>query len=240
VQTALNNQAAVIASSYNEPLITSEWAQEIFRLAKAEGIQCVYVSNGFATPEVLEYLQPVLKGFKVDLKTMQEKQYKILGGRLQPVLDSIIKAHELGMWVEVVTLVIPGFNDSTEELWDAARFIASVSADLPWHVTAYHPDYNHDAPPTTSETLQQAADIGQEAGLHYVYAGNLPGRVGSLENTHCPKCSAILIERHGFTVQEYNITAEGNCPNCGEKIAGVWTDKPSSVNIGKWGLPRWI
>jgi len=95
----------------------------------------------------LEYLQPVLKGFKVDLKTMQEKQYKILGGRLQPVLDSIIKAHELGMWVEVVTLVIPGFNDSTEELWDAARFIASVSADLPWHVTAYHPDYNHDAPP---------------------------------------------------------------------------------------------
>jgi pyruvate formate lyase activating enzyme len=238
VATAVRNQAAVIASSYNEPLITSEWAQEIFSLAKTEGIQCVYVSNGFATPEVLEYLQPVMRGFKVDLKTMQEKQYKELGAGLQPVLDSIIKAHELGMWVEVVTLVIPGFNDSTEELWDAARFITSVSEDIPWHVTAYHPDYNHDSPATTSTILQRAADIGQEAGLRYVYAGNLPGRVGSLENSYCPKCSTVLIRRRGYTIQEYRLTAEGKCPKCGMAIAGVWTDKPESVRIGGWGMPR--
>ena len=240
VAAAVRNQAAVIASSYNEPLITSEWAQEIFSLAKAEGIQCVYVSNGFATPEVLEYLQPVMRGFKVDLKTMQEKQYKELGASLQPVLDSIIKAHELGMWVEVVTLVIPGFNDSTEELWDAARFITSVSEDIPWHVTAYHPDYNQDAPATSSTILQRAADVGQEAGLRYVYAGNLPGRVGSLENTHCPKCGTVLIRRRGYTIQEYHLTGEGKCPKCGMAIAGVWTDKPEDVRIGGWGMPRWI
>lgn len=240
VASAVRNQAAIIASSYNEPLITSEWAQEIFSLAQVEGIHCVYVSNGFATPEVLEYLQPVMQGFKVDLKTMQENQYKQLGAVLQPVLDSIIKAHELGMWVEVVTLVIPGFNDSTEELWDAARFINSVSADIPWHVTAFHPDYNHDAEPTSPGILQRAADIGQEAGLHYVYAGNLPGRVGSLENTHCPKCGNVLIRRRGFSVQEYHLTAEGKCPKCSEKIAGVWTYKPDEVRTGGWGMPRWI
>lgn len=240
VSAAVHNQAAVIASSYNEPLITSEWAHEIFTLAKTEGIQCVYVSNGYATPEVLEYLQPMMRGFKVDLKTMREKQYKELGASLQPVLDSIIKAHALGMWVEVVTLVVPGFNDSTEELWDTARFVTSVSADIPWHVTAYHPDYNHAAPATSSAILQRAADIGQEAGLHYVYAGNLPGRVGSLENTHCPKCGSVLIRRRGFSIQEYHLTAEGKCPKCATVIAGVWTDKPEQVKIGGWGMPRWI
>ena len=240
VQAAVRGRAEVIASSYNEPLITSEWAREIFRLASEQGIACAYVSNGFATTEVLEYLRPVLKGFKVDLKTMQDKQYKELGGGLQPVLDTIIKARQMGLWVEVVTLVIPGFNDSTEELWDAARFLTSVSADIPWHVTAYHPDYNCGAPATTPEILQRAADVGQEAGLRYVYAGNLPGRVGPLENTYCPKCSTALVKRRGYTIQEYHITADGKCPQCGEGIAGVWTDKPKDVNIGGWGMPHRI
>ncbi len=241
VEIAEHNHADIIASSYNEPLITSEWSKEIFELAVKKGIQCVYVSNGFATPEVLEFLQPVLRGFKVDLKTMQTKQYKECGGGLQPVLDSIIKAHELGMWVEVVTLVIPEYNDSNEELWDAARFISSVSADIPWHVTAFHPDYKHTEVPSTSATiLQKAADIGQEAGLHYVYAGNLPGKVGSLEDTFCPHCTTRLIQRRGYTLMDYQITAEGKCPQCGTAIAGVWTDNPSSVHLHGNGMPRRI
>jgi pyruvate formate lyase activating enzyme len=141
----------------------------------------------------------------------------------------------------VVTLVIPGFNDCNEELWDAARFINSVSPDIPWHVTAFHPDYKHtDASATTAELLQRAADIGQEAGLRYVYAGNLPGRVGSLEDTFCPKCTERMVQRRGFSVLEYRITAEGTCPKCKTTIAGVWTKEPSKVQIGGWGMPRRI
>lgn len=233
VNAARRNGAAVIASSYNEPLITSEWAVGIFKLAQPEGIRCVYVSNGYATPEVLESLRPTLAGFKVDLKTMQDQHYRECGGTLQHVLDTIQRAYTLGLWVEVVTLVIPDFNDSVEELWDAARFLVSVSADIPWHVTAFHPDYKMtDRSSTPASSLQRAAEIGQEAGLHYVYAGNLPGRVRNLEDTHCPNCQQILIRRRGFTLSEYHLTSEGACPKCHTHIAGVWTDKPDTVNVG--------
>ncbi len=153
---------------------------------------------------------------------MRDKNYRSLGGKLEHVLDTIRMVHEMGIWLEIVTLVIPGFNDSTEELWDTARYIVSISRDIPWHVTAYHPDYKlQDAPPTPLLTLQRAAEIGQEAGLHYVYAGNIPGRVGSLEDTHCPKCQKRLIKRVGYTVMENKIT-NGICPFCGEGLAGVW------------------
>jgi pyruvate formate lyase activating enzyme len=217
------SQARVIASSYNEPLITSEWAMDIFSLAKKADLRTVYVSNGYATSEVLKALKPCLDGFKVDLKSMQEKNYRQMGARLQPVLDSIQLARELGMWVEVVTLVIPGYNDSTDELWEAARFLVSISKDIPWHVTAFHPMYKHmDTPPTPSETLQRAAEIGQEAGLRFVYAGNLPGRVGTLEDTHCPTCNELLIKRRGYLVYENKMDAGGICPKCKETIAGVW------------------
>lgn len=241
VQYALRGGAQAVVSSYNEPLITSEWAVSIFKMAKAAGLRCGYVSNGNATPEVLEYLRPWLSAYKIDLKTMQDKHYRQCGGVLQNVLDAIQKARELDLWVEVVTLVIPGFNDSPEELWEAARFIRSVSADIPWHVTAFHPDYKmNDSRPTSPRTLQQAAEIGQEAGLHYVYAGNLPGRVGPLENTYCPKCTTLLIERRGYTLLDYRISAQGTCPQCGAKIAGVWTDDPDSLRLGGFGFPRWV
>ena len=231
--------AKVIASSYNEPLITSEWAVSIFRLAQQEGSECVYVSNGNATPEVLNYLRPYLAGYKIDLKTMQDQQYRKLGGVLANVLDGIRMAHALGLWVEVVTLVIPGFNDSTDELMDAARFLVSVSPDIPWHVTAFHPDYKMTSPPPTPvSTLLRAAEIGQEAGLHYVYAGNLPGRTKEYENTYCPQCGTVLIERTGYTIYSYGITAQGTCPKCQAAIAGIWTDQPESVTLGGWGMPR--
>lgn len=236
---ALRSNARVIVSSYNEPLITSEWAVDVFKEAKTHGLMCAYVSNGNATPEVLEYLRPYLDAYKVDLKTMQDRQYRRLGGVLQHVLDTIQRVHELGLWLEVVTLVVPGFNDSPEELWDAARFLASVSRDIPWHVTAFHPDYKMMDPPRTStHTLQQAAEIGQEAGLNYVYVGNLPGRVGSLEDTHCPTCSQRLILRRGYVVLDYKLTPQGTCPHCGTPIPGVWPDDPGKVKLHGQGFPR--
>ena len=224
VSMAQRMGAEVIASSYNEPLITSEWAVSVFKPAIQAGMRCVFVSNGYATQEALQYLRPYLTAYKVDLKTMQDKHYRSLGGVLAHVLDTIRMVHDLGLWLEVVTLVVPGFNDSPEELWDAASFLASVSRDIPWHVTAFHPDYKmQDRGYTTAATLQQAAEIGEEAGLHYVYAGNLPGRVGSLEDTHCPQCGTTVIRRLGYTILENKVTASGGkCPKCGTAIAGVW------------------
>jgi pyruvate formate lyase activating enzyme len=239
VLTASRAGASVIASSYNEPLITSEWAVAIFKLAIQQGLKCVFVSNGNATPQVLEYLRPYLSAYKVDLKTMSDKRYRSLGGVLKNVLDTIRKAYELGLWVEIVTLVIPGFNDSTDELMEAGRFISSVSPDIPWHVTAFHPDYKMTEPASTPvKTLQRAAEIGQEAGLNYVYAGNLPGSLREYENTCCPKCQELLVERTGYVIHNYMLTEAGTCPQCGTKIPGIWTDDPESVRLRGWGMPR--
>ncbi len=241
VTLAKQKKAEIIVSTYNEPLITTEWAVEIFKEAKAAGMDCAFVSNGNATPEALEMLRPYLRAYKIDLKSMQDKNYRQLGGVLQNVLDSITKAHQLGLWVEVVTLVVPDFNDDPQELWDTARFLASISRDIPWHVNAYHPDYHMiDRPNTPAKTLQTAAEIGQEAGLNYVYAGNLPGRVGSLENTYCPNCSKLLIQRTGFIISDYQISAAGTCPQCNTKIAGIWSEDPQSVHTGGWGMPRLV
>lgn len=241
VDYARRSGASVIASSYNEPLITSEWSVAIFRLAQELDLKCVYISNGNATPEVLQYLRSYLVGYKIDLKTMQDRHYRRLGGVLSHVLDSIRLAHESGLWVEIVTLVIPGFNDSTEELMDAARFIASVSPDIPWHVTAFHPDYKMTSPSATqASTLLRAAEIGQEAGLNYVYAGNLPGQVSEYEHTFCPTCRLCLIERYSCVILDYRLTPEGSCPQCGTQIPGIWTVSPKSVRIGGLGMPRQV
>jgi pyruvate formate lyase activating enzyme len=226
VEVAQRAGADVIASSYNEPLITSEWAVAVFKLAVKKGIKCVFVSNGNATPEVLEYLRPYLTGMKIDLKSMQDKNYRQLGGVLRNVLDTIKRVKEMELWLEVVTLIVPGFNDGTDELWEAARFLASVSPDIPWHVTAFHSDYKmQDTPPTLAQTLLRAAEIGREAGLRYVYAGNLPGRVNEYEDTFCPKCSTPLVRRSGYLIQEYRLKAGGTCPQCGTQVAGVWCEE---------------
>jgi pyruvate formate lyase activating enzyme len=238
VEHAHRTNASVVVSSYNEPLITSEWAVAIFKEAKQAGLMCAYVSNGNNTPQVIEYIAPYLDAYKVDLKCMSNKNYRTLGGTLQNTLDGIKRAREAGLWVEVVTLVIPGFNDSNEELWDAARFLADLSVDIPWHVTAFHKDYKMTAPDNTGpQTLIRAAEIGREAGLRYVYAGNLPGNVGEYETTHCPRCSYRLVKRSGYVVQKYKITSDGNCPKCGEKIAGLWPKDSSAVGLHGIGYP---
>ena len=222
VEMARRYDARLVVSSYNEPLITSEWAVEVFKQARPAGFVCGYVSNGNATPEVLDYIRPWTELYKIDLKGFNDRNYRKLGGLLDNVLNTIRLVYGRGFWVEIVTLIIPGFNDSDDELRAAADFIASVSPDIPWHVTAFHQDYKMTGPDNTSiETLIRAAEIGYAAGLRFVYAGNLPGRVGGYENTYCPGCKATLIERYGFRVRKNRIS-NGACPDCKTKIPGRW------------------
>jgi pyruvate formate lyase activating enzyme len=227
VETALDQRASCVVSTYNEPLITSEWAVAVFREARAAGLATGFVSNGNATPQVLEYLRPWLDFYKVDLKSFDDRRYHELGGRIVPILDSIARLHAMGIWLEIVTLVVPGFNDSDQELASIAGFLAGISRDIPWHVTAFHPDYKMLEPPATPvETLVRAAEIGRAAGLRFVYAGNRPGETGDLENTSCPRCRGLLIRRTGFRVLRNRVTAEGTCPDCGSAIPGVWSAAP--------------
>ena len=222
VALAKESGAPTVVSTYNEPLITSEWAVAVFREAKSRGLSTAYVSNGNGTPQVLDYIQPWVDFYKVDLKSMDDKHYRELGGVLANVLDSIAAIHERRIWLEVLTLVIPGFNDGEEELRRAARFIATLSPDIPWHVTAFHPDYKMtDRGSTPARTLVAAAEIGTQEGLRYVYAGNLPGSTGEWENTRCPGCRLTLIKRFGFRVLE-NRLVSGACPRCSTPIPGRW------------------
>ncbi|MBI4233060.1 MAG: hypothetical protein HY686_01310, partial [Chloroflexi bacterium] len=170
--------------------------------------------------------RPWVDCYKVDLKAMSDRSYRKLGGVLGRVLDTVRMAFEMGFWLEVVTLVVPGFNDSKEELRAASRFLASVSPDIPWHVTAFHRDYKMTGPENSSAaTLLRAARIGQEEGLHFVYAGNLPGMVGQYENTCCPCCNALLVERYGYEILSCRLTDQGACPQCGAAIPGIWWGK---------------
>ncbi|RMF04159.1 MAG: AmmeMemoRadiSam system radical SAM enzyme [Chloroflexi bacterium] len=223
VAAAQRTQARLVVSSYNEPLITAEWSAAIFRQAKATGLVTGFVSNGNATPEALDFIKPHTDCYKVDLKSFQQKNYRQLGGQLKHVLWTIEELHKRGFWLEVLTLVIPGFNDSTDELWDIARFVAGISPEIPWHVTAFHKDYKMTEPDnTTPAMLIRAAEIGAEAGLHYVYAGNRPGQVAHWENTYCPHCNTLLVERHGYLILRNQITRAGDCPGCGHTIPGIW------------------
>jgi len=223
VNAALLHGADAVVSTYNEPLITAEWAAEVFREARKAGLLTGFVSNGNATPEVLRYLRPWLDLYKVDLKSFNDRQYRNLGGRLAPILDSIRIIHEMGFWLEIVTLLVPGFNDSCAELESIATFIAGISRDIPWHVTAFYPDYKMTFRDNTSiDRLLTAVAIGRGAGLKFVYAGNLPGEVGSNEDTCCPACNSTLIRRRGFRILKNRIGGAGACPDCNTRIPGVW------------------
>ncbi|MGD8625037.1 MAG: AmmeMemoRadiSam system radical SAM enzyme [Anaerolineae bacterium] len=217
-----------IAYTYTEPTIFFEYSYDIARLAHQEGISSVYVTNGYMTPEMLDLFQgaggqhePWLDGANVDLKAFRDETYRrVCGARLQPVLDSLVKMVARGVWVEVTTLVVPGMNDSEEELTEIAGFIAEeLGADTPWHVSRFHPDYQmHDRGPTSTASLRRAYELGREAGLHYVYVGNMPG--ARLEDTTCPGCGETVISRWGFQVT-HNRVQDGKCAHCGTVIAGV-------------------
>ncbi|HEY5911980.1 MAG TPA: AmmeMemoRadiSam system radical SAM enzyme [Verrucomicrobiae bacterium] len=239
-EAARASGAKLVVSSYNEPLITAEWAVAVFREAKAAGLDCAFVSNGNATPEALDLIQPWIVGYKIDLKSFNDQRYRSLGGTLKHVTDSICMVRERGLWLEVVTLLVPGFNDSETELRELAGFLASVSPDIPWHVTAFHQDYRMTNPPATrAADLIRAAEVGAEAGLRFVYAGNAPGRVGDWENTYCPECRELLIERYGFLVRAYRLTPQGRCPNCAAAVPGIWPQSAGEVRIGS-GLTDYL
>jgi pyruvate formate lyase activating enzyme len=224
VHDALRQRARLVVSTYNEPLITAEWAVAVFREARKAGLATGFVSNGNGTPEVLEYLRPWIDVYKVDLKGFDDRHYRELGGRLQPILDTIKRLHAMDVWLEIVTLLIPGFNDSRDEIEGLTAFIAGVSRDIPWHVTAFHADYKmHDHRDTTAEMLLAAATVGRENGLRYVYAGNLPGRVGELEHTCCAACGERVISRRGYLVLDYRLDSNGRCPACASPVPGRWS-----------------
>jgi pyruvate formate lyase activating enzyme len=227
VQAAQRYGSRSIAFTYTEPTIFFEYSYDIARLAQTLGIANVYVTNGYMTREMLELEgitsgnEPWLDAANVDLKAFRDETYrKVCGARLQPVLDSLRTMKALGIWVEVTTLVVPEMNDSDDELRDIAQFIATeLGAETPWHVSRFRPDYKmYDRGPTPQERLRKAYELGREAGLCYVYVGNMPG--ARLEDTLCPRCGQVVIARRGFQVLERN-TSDGKCVACGADIDGV-------------------
>jgi len=220
IRLAKKNNCSSIAYTYTEPTVYFEFALETARLAKEAGLFNIFVSNGYMSGEAVGLLKPYLDAANIDLKFFKDSSYqKICSGHLQPVLDSIVRLRAAGVWVEITTLVIPGENDSLDELSGIAGFISGVSKDIPWHVSRFHADYKFNAYQDTPEhTIKLACDLGNSAGLRYVYAGNL-GLWG--QDTLCPKCNKALIKRQGFRVSKLNI-ASNKCMFCQAEIAGVF------------------
>jgi len=218
VRAALDQGCRSISYTYTEPTIFFEYAYDTARLAREAGLANNFVTNGYMTAEALEKVRPYLDAANVDLKAFEDETYKkVCGARLGPVLESIRRMSDLGIWVEVTTLVVPGLNDSDAELAGIARFIASVDPAVPWHVSRFHPDYDYtEAPPTPLQTLRRAGEIGREAGLRHIYIGNVPGES---EDTRCASCGAVLIRRRGFAVVDNALEGSG-CPSCGTVLAG--------------------
>ncbi len=221
VDEALSTRSATISYTYTEPTIFYELAVDTARLAVSKGIKNVFVSNGYMTAQCLQDIFPDLHAANVDLKAFSDTFYKEqCGAKLGPVLNTLETMKEMGVWLEVTTLLIPGLNDSTEELNEIARFLAGLDPNIPWHISRFHPTYNlTNIRSTPPDSIKRARDLGYEAGLKYVYTGNLPGDVG--EKTFCHNCHELLIDRVGFDVTQNKIKDE-LCPKCGKKIPGVW------------------
>jgi pyruvate formate lyase activating enzyme len=220
-ESALQSGCKSIAYTYTEPTIFFEYSYDIARLAHKKGIKNVYVSNGFMTAEMLDMIEPYLDAINIDLKAFKDETYrKLMGGRLEPVLNSLRKVAKTDIWLEVTSLIIPGVNDSPHELHEMAHFVADeLGTDVPWHISRFFPGYKmNDVPPTPMSTLLKAKQAGVEAGLNYIYLGNVPS--ASDQNTYCPRCNALLIERMGYNILSYNIE-NGQCPECRTKIAIV-------------------
>lgn len=220
VNAALEHGCRSISYTYTEPTIFFEFAHDCAQLARSKGIRNVFVSNGYTGPEAARLIAPLLDANNIDLKGSDSFYRNICGARLQPVQETIRLMKELGVWVEVTTLIIPDLNDSDADLTAIAEFIASVDPAIPWHVSQFHPTYKlMDRPKTPVATLRKAREIGLKAGLKYVYEGNVPGEGG--ENTYCPACSTLLIKRLGYRILENRL--RGNrCAECNVPVEGVW------------------
>ncbi|HCX01932.1 MAG TPA: AmmeMemoRadiSam system radical SAM enzyme [Syntrophaceae bacterium] len=221
VERAKNSHCKTIAYTYTEPTVYLETALETAKIACRDGLQNVFVTNGFMTPEAVDVIAPYLAAANVDLKSFRDEFYKKqCGARLKPVLDSLKKMKERGIWLEITTLLIPGLNDSNEELKDIAAFILSLGAETPWHISRFHPQFKRlETPSTPIDSLHRACLIGKEAGLKYVYSGNVPGDEG--ENTVCSNCKKLVIKRHGFRIID-NFLSGPACSHCGQKLEGLF------------------
>jgi len=221
VQDTKQSNCKSIAYTYTEPTIFFEYTYDTARLAHEAGLKNLYITNGYMTPEMLEMINPYLDAVNIDLKSFRDDTYrKIIGARLQPVLDSLKKINQMGIWLEVTSLIIPGINDDPKEIQDMADFVADeLGKDVPWHISRFFPAYKmSEIPATPIKTLQMAKEAGLKAGLNYIYIGNVSS-VGDAD-TKCPRCSYLLIERSGFGITKNNIK-DGHCPRCKTKIAGV-------------------
>jgi pyruvate formate lyase activating enzyme len=220
VQAAQRNGCSSISYTYTEPTIFFEFAYDCARLAHEKGLKNVFVSNGYTSPEATRAIAPYLDGNNIDLKGNEDFYKELCSAKLGPVKETIRLMKELGVWVEVTTLIIPDYNDSEEQLRDIAEFIKSVDVAIPWHVTQFYPTHKlTDKPRTPVKTLRKAREIGFQTGLKYVYEGNVPGEGG--ENTYCPQCKELLIERLGFNIMSNKIK-QGKCSRCNTEIHGVW------------------
>jgi pyruvate formate lyase activating enzyme len=221
VERAKNSHCKTIAYTYTEPTVYLETALETAKIACRDGLQNVFVTNGFMTPEAVDVIAPYLAAANVDLKSFRDEFYKKqCGARLKPVLDSLKKMKERGIWLEITTLLIPGLNDSTEELKDIAAFILSLGAETPWHISRFHPQFKRlETPSTPIDSLHRACLIGKKYGLKYVYSGNVPGDEG--ENTVCSNCKKLVIKRHGFRIID-NFLSGPACSHCGQKLEGLF------------------
>jgi len=221
VEEALKNKCASISYTYTEPTIFFEYALDIAKLAKKKGLRNIFVTNGYMTKEALVMIKPYLDAANVDLKFFRDDSYRrVCAGSLEPVKESIRIMRELGIWVEVTTLVVPGENDSKEELGEIAKFLAGVDKDMPWHISRFHPDYKFiDHQATSEDTLKMAENLGKNAGIKYVYVGNVYGWGG---DTHCPDCGKPLVKRIGLDILDNKIQ-QAACGYCQAKIAGVFT-----------------
>ncbi len=221
VAKALTIGCASISYTYTEPIVFWDYALDCMALAKDAGLDNIVVSNGFGSPTAWRAAQGLLDAANIDLKAFDNDFYtKICGGRLSVVLDSLRQLKKMGVWLEITTLLIPGLNDDPDQLRRLALFIANeLSPDTPWHVSAYRPAYKRNNPATGYEHLLCASEAGRKAGLHFVYLGNAPGLKG--ENTVCPACQAVVVERRGFTVINKRLAGD-TCTNCQQPVAGVW------------------
>lgn len=220
VQEAKDQNCESIAYTYTEPTIFFEYAYETAKLARQEGIRNIFVTNGYMTSQALETIQPYLDAANVDLKAWQDEYYRNnCQARLKPVIKTIEKMQELGIWQEVTTLLIPGENDSRAELEGLSRFLAELDRNIPWHISAFHPAYKFSLTASTPvETLEQAREIGRKAGLNYIYLGNVP----ATNNTTCPDCGEVVVDRTGGMTRGISLD-QGKCPGCSAEIKGIWS-----------------
>ncbi|MBW1990193.1 MAG: AmmeMemoRadiSam system radical SAM enzyme [Deltaproteobacteria bacterium] len=223
VQAAEDTGCYTVAHTYTEPTIFYEYSFDIARLAHERGLKNAWVTNGYVMEKPARAIAPYLDAANVDLKAFSERVYMDLcRARLSKVMDTIVLFKKLGIWVEVTTLLIPDMNDDDKQLKGIAGFLAGVGPEIPWHVTRFYPTYKlTDRPPTPEKTLSRAWEIGKEAGLRYVYEGNVPGK--GHENTSCYQCGETLITRRGFSLVKNLVSKEGRCPKCNAPIDGVWT-----------------